>query len=263
MDLSLSQLPKIVNGGPLVYYEPDTVGTEDAVEEASNEQIVEAIRAVTDPAVAKRSIDAKIVELATRNRVRAEKALKALDVPFAPRSAAMSGLWSWLTGTSNLSDLSRYSAEDREVLKKYFVADTYDVIEKTFTQDELDTALAKIKTGAPANVAGALVDPYPAATASYQQGVVSTLAPMGTTATSTGGSAAKIVADGIIGLYRKGSEAPGRVFDWLGKAKWLVLLSLVGSGVGAYYLWPKIKASLVEKGAIGEKFEALKNLLGG
>lgn len=202
--------------------------------------VADAIRTATDPAVAKRSIDAKIVQVATQNRARAERTLHALAIPVASRSATMSGLFTWLLGTGTLSSLSKYTPAQREKLMAFLKAESLDIIEKTFTQAELDAVLVRIAAGvsSPA-VAAQIVDPYSVASKAYQAEVTSALAPLGTTATTTGNSAAKIVSTGIVDMYQQGSDAPGRSFDWLSNAKWAIGLAIAGAG--GYAFWPKIK----------------------
>lgn len=248
-------------------YVPETVGDEEIIREKlppnpPKETIVAAIRKTTDPAIAKRTIDAKIVQAATANRSKAEQMLTKLGIKFAPRSTAMGGLWSWLAGTGKLSDLSKYSPEQREKLMAFTKAANLDVIERTFTQSELDALLAKIRTGtsAPAGV-GPLADPYSTAAQAYKASVLSALAPLGPTATTTGSKAAEAVSEGIVKNYQKGTSAPGRAFGWLGKLKWAV--GLTALGVGGYFLWPKIKQHLGENSAIGRRLNAARTLLGG
>jgi hypothetical protein len=215
----------------------------DAPSEPPKAVIADAIRAATDPSVAKRVIDAKIVQVATQNRARAERTLRALEVPVAPRSSTMNGLFTWLLGTGKLSDLSKYTPAQREKLMAFLKAESLDVIEKTFTQDELDSVLVRIAAGVgqPA-VAAQIADPYAAASKAYQAEVTSTLAPLGVVATKTGNSAAKIVSTGIVGMYQKGNDAPGRSFDWPRKAKLAIGLAIAGAG--GYAFWPKIKPFL-------------------
>lgn len=246
-------------------YVPGATGDEDVVHEPTeppNPAIVQAIRKTTDPAVAKRMIDAKIIQIATANRQKAEKLMSSLGIKYDPRSTAMGGLWTWLSGTNKLSSLSKYTPAEREKLMSFLNATNLDVIERTFTQQELDAIVASIRRGAekPGGT-GVLNDPYAGAAEAYKAEVVAALAPLGETAASTGKSAAGAVADGIVGMYRKAKSAPGRTFEWLGKAKWAV--GLTALGVGGYFLWPKIKQYLDENSTIGRKLNAARTLLGG
>jgi len=228
----------------------------------SQATIVDTIRMVTNPAVAKRTIDAKIVQVAATNRVRAENTMRMIGVPVATRSATMNGLWSWLTSAGKLSDLSKYTPAQREGLQAYLKAASLDVIEKTFTQEELDAVAAKMVAGvlAPANAA-AIADPYGAAAQAYQAEVVSALAPLGTAATTAGGNAAQTVGNAIVNMYQVGTDTPGRSFEWFGKAKWVI--GLTALGFGGYMLWPTLKKYAGEGAEIGQALNTLRNVFAG
>jgi hypothetical protein len=232
------------------------------VQEPSQGQIVETIRRVTNPAVAKRTMDAKIVQVAATNRARAENTMRSIGVPIASRSATMNGLWSWLTSSGKLSDLSRYTPAQREALQAYLKAASLDVIEKTFTQEELDAVAVKMAAGVPAPAnATAIVDPYSAAAQAYQAEVVSALAPMGETATTAGGNAAKTVGNAIVNMYQVGTDTPGRSFEWFGKAKWVI--GLTALGFGGYMLWPTLKKYAGEGAEISRALNTLRNVFAG
>lgn len=250
----------------MIVYEPESVGTtkyEEKKPAPPKKVVALAIRRATDPALAKRTIDAKIVQIATRNRLRAERLMRALKVPFQPRSSTMSGtFWSWLTGAGDLSDLSKYTPEDRENLKEYLKADTIDVIAKTFEQDELDAILKKMKAGAQTPEDSlALDDPYSTASQAFQQSVTSTLAPMGEEAAKVGGSAAKKVGEGLVKYYRNDKVVPTRSYEWLKHMKWVMLATV--AGVGGYIAWPHLKPIFTSDSGVGAKLNALKNLFGG
>jgi hypothetical protein len=271
LDISLSQLPRYVNGGPMMVYEPETVGSELVVEPkkpkpsdaARKAQIKAAIRVATSPAVAKRTIDAGIVKHAAANRAKAEKMLTKLGVKFKARSATMSGIWdkvsSWF-GAGKLSDTSKYTTVQREKLLAYFKAENIDVLEKTFTQEELDQALEKIRQGVPSPATSAMADPYRASSQEYQAAVTRTMAPMGATAVKAGTNAAKVVGTGIVGMYRDKKDVPGHSFEWFSKAKWAIgIAALLGGGV---LLWPRIKPYVSSGSSVAQKMNALSNLFG-
>lgn len=267
MDIDLSQITRSVNSGPMIVYEPesvDTAHTELRFDKptAPKAVVAKAIRTATNPAVAKRTIDAKIVQIATRNRMRAERLMRALGVSFKARSATMSGFWTWLTGTGKLSDLSKYSPETREQLKDFLKADTLRAIEKTYSQEELDAIIKKMRAGAksPAGALG-LDDPYTSAAKEYQAAVTSSLAPLGAQATNVGAAAAKKVGETLVSYYGKDEEAPTRSYDWLKHMKWVVLATV--AGVGGYVAWPHIKPAF-ENGTskVAQRLNSLKNMFG-
>jgi hypothetical protein len=270
LDISLSQLPQYVNGGPMLVYEPETVGSELVVKEkakpsdaARKAKVRVAIRAATNPAVAKRTIDAAIVKHAAANRTKAEKMMQKIGIKFSPRSATMSGLWDWFsswTGSGKLSDMSKYSTVQREKLLTYLKAENIGVVEKTYTQDELDQFLEKIRQGVASPATTPTVDPYRAATQEYQGAVTRTMAPMGSTAMKAGTNAAKVVSTGIVGMYRDKKDVPGQSFEWLRKAKWAIgAAALIAGG---FILWPRVKPYVSSGSSVAQKVTALRNLFG-
>lgn len=251
-------------------YEPETVGSElritpkqRASGEAQKAKARAAIRAATNPAVAKRTIDASIVKHAAINQNKAEKLMRKVGIQFRPRSTTMSGMWDWLsswTGSGKLSDLSKYTTVQREKLKAWLKAETLNVIEKTHTQEELDQMLVKIGQGVPSPATTPLLDPYGAASKEYQAAVAKTVAPLGGDALKAGTNAAKVVSTSIVGMYQDKQDVPGRSFDWFHKSKWVIgAAALVAGGI---ILWPKIKPYVATGSVVSEKVTALKNLFG-
>lgn len=253
----------------MMVYEPETVdvprqrpAAKKLDKTKEKKKVVAAIRAATDPAVAKRTIDASIAKAAAVNQTRAEAVMRAVGVKFTPRSVTMSGIFDWLTGSGKLSDLSKYTGAEQVQLKTFLKAETNAVIEKTFNQAELDQILAKIQSGAklPANLPP-LVDPYSAATKEYKALVTKTLGPLGAVALKTGTSAANIVGTSIVASYKENTDAPGRSFEWLGKAKWIIGIGAIVAG--GFFAWPYVKPYVSNSSVVGQKFTALKNLFGG
>ena len=249
----------------MMVYEPETVGVPPipytgkqpaASSDVIKKRIAAKIRQVTDPAIAKRTIDATIVKVAVKNQKNAERLMRSIGVNFSPRSATMGGMWdsvtSWLSGSGKLSNLDKYSTSQRERLKTFLNAENFEAIEKTYTQSELDQILAKISEGAkqPAGMVP-LVDPYNVATNEYKAGVVRELAPLGPVALGTGAKAGAVVGNSIVEMYRNKKSAPNRSFEWLGRAKWVLGLTLVG--VTGYVAWPHIKPYVSEGSTVGQK----------
>ena len=258
MDISLSQLPRYVGSGPMIVYEPETVGiprqrpaAKKPDKAKEKQRVVAAIRAATEPAVAKRTIDASIAKAAATNQTRAETIMRAVGVDFTPRSVTMSGIFDWLTGSGKLSDLSKYTGAEQVQLKTFLKAETNSVIEKTFNQAELDQILAKIQSGVklPANLPP-LVDPYSAATKEYKVLVTQALGPLGAVAIKTGTSAADIVGTSIVASYRENTDAPGRSFEWLSNAKWVIGIGALIAG--GFFAWPYVKPYVGNSSVVGQ-----------
>lgn len=247
----MGQLPRAVNGGPLMVWSPRGLSDDQPVTEevAKSRKLLgdpaTVIRTITQPARAKRIMDEVYVRVSANNARKAVQTAKALGLKPPERSAVLGYLsWSpWEVWKSRpLSDLEKYTPEERDQLKAFLKAENWAVIENNFTQENLDGVLARIKAGErPPAATPALQDPGRVAKDVFVAGVKNTVTDYAEDVQDAAIGAATAVGSGIKTLYDKGKEVVGSAFGWLGKLKWIALIGLGGAGL--FVAWPYLKAA--------------------
>jgi hypothetical protein len=141
-----------------------------------------------------------------------------------------------------LSDLEKYTPQERDKIKAFLKAENWAVIENNFTQENLDGVLARIKAGEqpPANTP-AIQDPGRLAKDVFVAGVENTVAEYGENVRQAAVSAANAVGSGIKTMYDKSKEIVGEAFGFLGTIKWIAIVALGGAGL--FVAWPYLKAA--------------------
>jgi hypothetical protein len=198
------------------------------------------IRALTDPARAKVVMDSTIKFVREENAAKA-KQISAYIMQRASKKPGMGYLsYSWwnplhVARGTPISDLEKYTEANRQLIFRYLRNSDPAVIEYSFTQANLDGALANAKAGErlPATTP-VLKDPVKVAVDTFKEGVKQDIvnAPANVVAAAT--KVADIVGDGMEKAYEASKV-------WLKYLKWGAIIG--GGLVAVAIVLPYVKAA--------------------